>query len=243
MLTETNHSDQPIAALTLAEIPATLRAETDAANRSASQAIEHAMRAGELLAQAKGQLEHGEWLSWLDSNFSGSRRTAQQWMRLAAGRERLQMRSDCAFDSIADAVRALQEDEQDDSFSPPAIVDLQLWAKAHPECIDDDGEFRDDFHCDAFPPLDGRQAFFGTSENVQCQIWPLGDGYSLVSSVRWRRGDSANGVGSETKRPVRLNHAHLAFLLASFGVNHQLDWRPIRVPVLGLPTRYEEVAA
>lgn len=42
----------------------------------------HALRAGELLAQAKGQVSHGEWGSWLEENFEGSNRTAQAYMKV-----------------------------------------------------------------------------------------------------------------------------------------------------------------
>lgn len=46
--------------------------------------IEHAVRAGQLLTEAKSAVPHGRWLSWLDENFSMSKRTAQSLMRLAA---------------------------------------------------------------------------------------------------------------------------------------------------------------
>lgn len=49
-----------------------------------SKGIEHAVRAGQLLAEAKSAIPHGHWLSWLDENFSMSKRTAQNLMRLAA---------------------------------------------------------------------------------------------------------------------------------------------------------------
>lgn len=46
-------------------------------------ALGHAIRAGELLIEAKGLVKHGEWLSWLAENFLGSDRTARLYMRLA----------------------------------------------------------------------------------------------------------------------------------------------------------------
>ena len=47
-------------------------------------ALEHAKKAGELLIEAKGQLKHGEFLSWLKAEFPEiSPRTAQGYMRLA----------------------------------------------------------------------------------------------------------------------------------------------------------------
>lgn len=45
-------------------------------------AVRHAVRCGELLAEAKAGVRHGEWLGWLRENFAGSARTAQKYMRL-----------------------------------------------------------------------------------------------------------------------------------------------------------------
>lgn len=39
---------------------------------------------GKRLAEAKGQVEHGEWAGWLQSNFDLSDRTARNFMRAAA---------------------------------------------------------------------------------------------------------------------------------------------------------------
>jgi hypothetical protein len=43
----------------------------------------HAIRAGELLIEARALVPHGEWLPWLAGNFAGSERTAQGYMRVA----------------------------------------------------------------------------------------------------------------------------------------------------------------
>lgn len=50
---------------------------------SARQMGVHAIRCGELLIQAKENLEHGEWMQWLDGNVEMSRRTAQVYMQVA----------------------------------------------------------------------------------------------------------------------------------------------------------------
>ena len=38
---------------------------------------------GDLLMEAQEQIEHGEWLTWLKSNFGSSIRTAQNYMEAA----------------------------------------------------------------------------------------------------------------------------------------------------------------
>lgn len=49
---------------------------------SARQTIDHALRCGELLAEVKAGMQHGEFLPWLQVNFEGTPRTAQRYVRL-----------------------------------------------------------------------------------------------------------------------------------------------------------------
>ena len=49
--------------------------------------IEHYRRAGEMLIEAKEQVTHGEWQSWVERNFHLSHRTAQKYMQLAGENE------------------------------------------------------------------------------------------------------------------------------------------------------------
>ena len=55
--------------------------------------VEHGIRAGELLAEAKAHCPHGTWLDWLAVNFYGSARTAQVFMRLYNRREELRAKT------------------------------------------------------------------------------------------------------------------------------------------------------
>lgn len=45
--------------------------------------LEHYRRAGEMLNEAKDQVAHGSWSSWLTKNFELSQNTANRYMRLA----------------------------------------------------------------------------------------------------------------------------------------------------------------
>ncbi len=67
----------------VADLAPAIRAEHEAAQTSARQAVAHAIRAGELLLQAKAALPHGEFGPWLTANVEFSERTAQGYMRLA----------------------------------------------------------------------------------------------------------------------------------------------------------------
>ncbi len=54
-----------------------------AGNTALGNALEHYHRAGVLLNGVKAELPHGTWLGWLETNFDGTPRTAQRYMRLA----------------------------------------------------------------------------------------------------------------------------------------------------------------
>jgi hypothetical protein len=66
-----------------AGIASDIRAEHQAALAAARDAVAHAIRAGELLLEAKAALGHGEFGPWLAANVEFSARTAQGYMQLA----------------------------------------------------------------------------------------------------------------------------------------------------------------
>jgi len=49
----------------LVSLAAKINREHNLAEQMAKAAIKHALKAGELLIQAKAQCGHGEWLSWV----------------------------------------------------------------------------------------------------------------------------------------------------------------------------------
>jgi hypothetical protein len=91
--------------------------EHQAAQRCASEAVAHAIRAGELLLQAKAALPHGAFGPWLSANVDFSDRTARGYMRLAGLDEAKRQR--VADLSLRGALRSLAppkppaDDEQD----------------------------------------------------------------------------------------------------------------------------------
>jgi hypothetical protein len=60
----------------LAELAGLIRVELRAG-------IEHAVRAGSLLIDAKKVIDHGHWLPWIRDNFGLSERSAQNFMKLS----------------------------------------------------------------------------------------------------------------------------------------------------------------
>ena len=76
--------------------------------------VERAMKAGDLLIQAKAKAGHGNWLNWLKANCVGiSERTANVYMKLAEGRAKIEekLKSAATADlTINEALRSLAEE-------------------------------------------------------------------------------------------------------------------------------------
>ena len=58
------------------------------ARQSADSAIEHAIKCGELLAEQKARLNHGEFESWVEVNCEFAIRSAQAYMKAATHKRR-----------------------------------------------------------------------------------------------------------------------------------------------------------
>lgn len=69
----------------LAELAGAVNAEHRRCETAIRESLAHALKAGELLIEAKKLLPHGEWAGWLVGNCEFSERTAQAYMRLARG--------------------------------------------------------------------------------------------------------------------------------------------------------------
>jgi len=69
--------------LTLPELATEINRLHNDAEGHARSAVECAWYAGQALLEAKGRCAHGEWLPWLEKNFTGSKDSANDYMRLA----------------------------------------------------------------------------------------------------------------------------------------------------------------
>ncbi|MGE0542427.1 MAG: DUF3102 domain-containing protein [Dehalococcoidia bacterium] len=66
-----------------------IRAEHEQVGAALQKSLGHALRAGDLLIEAKAQIDHGAWLPWLAEHCGLAERTAQAYMRLARNRHQL----------------------------------------------------------------------------------------------------------------------------------------------------------
>jgi hypothetical protein len=98
----------------LADLAARIVAEHQAVSTALKDSVRHAITAGELLVEAKAQLnKHGQWLPWLRGHCTMSERTAQLYMRCAKNREHIEANTQCVADltlSEAAAMLALSSD-------------------------------------------------------------------------------------------------------------------------------------
>lgn len=90
------------------DLAATANLEHALARQAGESMLEHAMKAGAALREAKAQLVHGEWLPWLAANFDGSEDTAENYMRLAGNSERVRNLEE---PSLRKALAAITSDE------------------------------------------------------------------------------------------------------------------------------------
>src|SRR5919202_6080486 len=69
----------------LAELAADINAAHEECAGAVRAGLAHAIRAGQLLLEAKARVGHGAWLPWVRRNCAFSERTAQAYMRVARG--------------------------------------------------------------------------------------------------------------------------------------------------------------
>lgn len=90
--------------------------EVDQAEAKFESAIDHAIRAGEKLMEAKRLVPHGTWLSWLGSNTRIGQRQAQRFMQVARNASRVSH-----LPTVRDALAALAEPRT----APPSVAQMR----------------------------------------------------------------------------------------------------------------------
>jgi len=169
--------------------------EHDACCLAAGSALNHAIRAGELLRQAKDCCEHGDWQDWLRNNFNGSRRTAQAYLRLAAHRDVIEKRSGDALLSVGQALRLLakpkpaaaSQDEPADDDEEAARIEAVIARGDHPTGWLTRGNDPDHYQ------------FAGAYQICPSAAHP---GYCHLGMIDFL--DDGTAVATETRRPMKL---------------------------------------
>ena len=64
----------------LTDLAARIKAEHEAVGTALKESVRHAIATGELLIEAKDQLEHGQWQDWLRDYCGVTDRTARRYI-------------------------------------------------------------------------------------------------------------------------------------------------------------------
>jgi hypothetical protein len=114
----------------LDELAAGINAEHRALNTAANAMLDHALKAGALLVQAKERMPHGSWGAWLAANFEGSGRSARAYMRVWTCRAELEaVRQSSAISSLDGALKALSTLTREE---PQLLERAEYLADRHP---------------------------------------------------------------------------------------------------------------
>lgn len=125
-----------------AGLPAAVSRLAAAANREhrkavskASDALEHAVRAGEILAKVRDQCSAPEWAEFIELSFDASLRTAQKYMRLARNIRAIRAsRCGTAITSQTEAAKALTSIIGGDGAQSPAWYEKDAPRAARFKC-------------------------------------------------------------------------------------------------------------
>jgi hypothetical protein len=90
-----------------------------------SKGIEHILKAGEHLIEAKKLVGHGNWYPWLEANTSVSKRMSQYYVRLTRAHAKLpaEKAKRVSHLSLRDAIRAISSDTSRAASLPPKLLD------------------------------------------------------------------------------------------------------------------------
>lgn len=203
------------AAVAVGSLPAAIRVEHQAAQAAAGEAVRHAIRAGELLLQARAALPHGEFGAWLEASVEFSARTAQGYMRLAELDE--QKRNAVADLSLRSALRTLAVPRANPPPHAPDAMPTVAWERLPaPHVSLGSWDAR---------PLSGLAAVRESAQHPGYFDMCVIVGASLVSLGRCPVTDSdriGRGNGARKSRPIR--HDAVGQALAWMGVRPDVRW-------------------
>jgi hypothetical protein len=101
--------------ISLADLADRINVEHAAAVGALVSWLDHAIKAGKLLTEAKDSLQHGQWIDWVNDHCTVSIRMAQIYMQLVKYEPLLtSAKANCiSYMSIDDAIRLVREAEKD----------------------------------------------------------------------------------------------------------------------------------
>jgi hypothetical protein len=117
------HQEQLACSSRLLALAADIRNEHEATAAALKRGLEHALRAGELLIEAKALLKHGQWLPWLRDHCAISDRTARLYTSLARNRAHIEAQIGSVADlSVRGAVALMATPKTSDYAKTAATI-------------------------------------------------------------------------------------------------------------------------
>lgn len=165
-----------------------IKIEHEAALGSARTALKHALRAGELLLEAKALVKHGQWLPWLSANVDVSERQAQKYMQLALNRPALEAKAPSEADlTIGDALELIAKPKEATPLEGhPVIEEARLALR---RCLDGF-----EAEADALAEPWRTQALTRVVQDAECQVMAerlsfvtKDDEFSILAAKIWLR--------------------------------------------------------
>jgi hypothetical protein len=184
-------TDSRTVTLSLADLAAHIRSEHEAVCQSARQTLQHAIKAGELLLQAKQLVDHGRWSDWLAHHCDVSQRSAQAYMRLAKNRNVLAKAQSSADLTIDEALQVLVKPK------PPVDNEVAAAMVIIADYLPEKGQARIGFLF--LPDMNISEVFVVIESKQYPGRYDLDH---LEHSPGGRADVDAPGVHSFTKRPV-----------------------------------------
>ncbi len=184
-------------AMSAEQLTAAIRHEHEAASTAASAALQHALEAGRLLAEAKRKIPHGSWESFVKDSCGIAPRTASLYQRLHRHRDRLPNRQHVAELSVRQAARLLEQPKAKDDTAAtlPAVAVEQ----------------GDDLRLQVPEWYRAGHRHFGSHPSEWClEVWPHPAGgqwahYYIYSPPSGHPGDEGGGSLVGPKRGIRVD--------------------------------------
>ena len=111
----------PPRTLSLSELVTQLNNEHRQVKECVIKGAHHAVKAGELLWEAKRKAGHGQWLEWIAENCEFSDRTAQLYMKLASALPQLANPQRIADLSLTAAIKMIEDLKSPDENPIPKV--------------------------------------------------------------------------------------------------------------------------
>ena len=177
--------------------------------------VEHGIWAGELLSRAKQECPHGAWLPWLEENFLGAPRTAQDYMRLYNHRDEVRAKTrDAAHLSVSGALKELAASSSTEPFDEVlGFIEGEGWRLAGMTLPERDPH-----------PSEGLARRYQLEEQATKALRRVGEGYlPLVTDIREIRERFDHGRAAGWLREALIGMSH-----GPYGHGYRLALREAR---------------